>query len=113
MGPRSFDRGNASEFMLMHKAPIASMGPRSFDRGNDIHGCGIAQLRQLQWGRGLLTAEITTTSDLRGYFRDASMGPRSFDRGNEALLGATELPYELQWGRGLLTADICCIPVAW
>ncbi len=35
------------------------MGPRSFDRGNELAKLGrLKHDKRLQWGRGLLTAEI-------------------------------------------------------
>ncbi len=58
------------------------MGPRSFDRG-DIETLTVPVPRAtLQWGRGLLTAEM----------------PRA---------QSGSLPVSaLQWGRGLLTAEM-------
>src|SRR5947208_3431300 len=66
---------------------IASMGPRSGERGNSK---GLAtkrcSLAQLQWGRALVSAEIS--------------GDPAFT------LGA----YWLQWGRALVSAEIWAFP---
>ena len=83
MGPRSFNRGNVEEECPMRERPIASMGPRSFNRGNEVFAslCG-PRWRELQWGRGLSTAEMPARQLVRHRVVAASMGPRSFNRGN-------------------------------
>ena len=70
-------------------ADLASMGPGSFDPGNAASSARPLPRSPLQWGRGLLTPEISL-ADLRiGGEREASMGPGSFDPGNaKASFGA-------------------------
>ena len=103
MGPRSFNRGNGDAPSRLCRRR-ASMGPRSFNRGNgrprrpcnrrlSFNGAAVFQPRksrhgelpgvslQLQWGRGLSTAEIGSSATAMRR-RRASMGPRSFNRGN-------------------------------
>ena len=68
---------------------------------------------ELQWGRGLLAAEIERhaqrivmrlVSREMNLGRRASMGPRLVSRGNEAAPAfGTQ---QLQWGRGLLAAEM-------
>ena len=108
MGPRSFNRGNP---MASDAAPVvttgfngaavfqprkwrrrrsaraaggvASMGPRSFNRGNACWRLRfLHRPLQLQWGRGLSTAEMP------------------------GAIAARPAPPTLQWGRGLSTAEI-------
>ncbi len=86
MEPRSFDRGDR----IRSRPPVsrflvASMEPRSFDRG-DLTGllvCNQVSF-ELQWSRGLLTAETVRRIRSRHVARLASMEPRSFDRGDRA-----------------------------
>src|SRR5260221_511967 len=107
----------------------ASMGPRSWARGEPRatrtalpvsqlqwgRGLGTAEreeraplrtgIAELQWGRGLGTAERRRiTAPLREVF-DASMGPRSWDRGEEEIALSKHAAARLQWGRGLGTAE--------
>ena len=83
MGPRSFNRGNASKSAAIHRVRDASMGPRSFNRGNSTIAAQHAHGRTvLQWGRGLSTAEMTCVTRSGSELGVASMGPRSFNRGN-------------------------------
>ena len=110
MGPRSFNRGNDGTPMHSLARRAASMGPRSFNRGNRSRDEGRRHARQLQWGRGLSTAEMTdveeliaTTRRFNGaavfqprksavtptvviQARRASMGPRSFNRGDPVVV---------------------------
>ncbi len=58
------------------------MGPRSGDRGNQELAEKRLELDTLQWGRGQVTAEMTTFAYWRIGVVSASMGPRSGDRGN-------------------------------
>ena len=149
MGPRSFDRGNDGQGLVDRAEKMASMGPRSFDRGNGYYkwrrGCSLERFngaavfrprkcaadalerialhpelqwgrglstaemaapptrnafasRSLQWGRGLSTAEIPLEWHNRGLGAIASMGPRSFDRGNVRSLSSTECSREASMG---------------
>ena len=83
MGPRLVSRGNGPQLWQHKDGSLASMGPRLVSRGNNCDGtAGLAGLGPLQWGRGLLAAEILSIRGLR---------PGS---------------PELQWGRGLLAAEI-------
>jgi len=120
MGPRSFNRGNAIGQTRAYRLGRASMGPRSFNRGNAMavvyrrtwqkgfNGAAVFQPRkcmicdfevtregELQWGRGLSTAEIILQPVARTRPGRASMGPRSFNRGNELV----QQWLHLQWSR--------------
>ena len=106
------------------------MGPGSFDPGNGEALREIEEDRMLQWGRGLLTPEMSLPVEIvqridaasmgPGSFDPgnarkrilavieeyASMGPGSFDPGNSAMNRLGILPMRLQWGRGLLTPEM-------
>ncbi len=136
MGPRSFNRGNAAAHHMDAMMNSASMGPRSFNRGNVRFPTKTrAEMEQLQWGRGLSTAEMRNYWRANDGPRPASMGPRSFNRGNtgdrsaatntgEASMGPRSFNrgnngavawspasgQRLQWGRGLSTAEIRSSP---
>src|SRR5260370_313559 len=80
MGPRSFNRGNAKHLRQKHRKEwTASMGPRSFNRGNiDYESRKRTEAEQLQWGRGLSTAEMSISEDQRGYFISGFNGAAVF-----------------------------------
>ena len=133
MGPRSFNRGNfmgvgsevfgcscfngAAVFQPRKSlAAVATSGAYS----NCFNGAAVFQPRkcfhagrkedgrkELQWGRGLSTAEMPGVGVPLSVMSAASMGPRSFNRGNVGN-GSHEwgLCHALQWGRGLSTAEI-------
>ena len=84
MGPRLVSRGNRCIFLEEdgENASLASMGPRLVSRGNAICGWERGSPGQLQWGRGLLAAEIRWLMLVRC------------------------LLLSVQWGRGLLAAEI-------
>src|SRR5580658_8327530 len=79
--PRKFIRATKSG-----EGHRASMGPRSFNRGNKAAAIGkTAEQVALQWGRGLSTAEILSTSSritnpLRRFNGAAVFQPRKFAR---------------------------------
>ena len=114
MGPRLVSRGNrVTNGHLKVGNSSASMGPRLVSRGNVIRsdrtlipkyslqwGRGllaaemspgtVAERRyvdMLQWGRGLLAAEISSIVSelLDGNTKIASMGPRLVSRGNSGI----------------------------
>ena len=58
------------------------MGPRLVSRGNLNQRCAHVIRELLQWGRGLLAAEIRYYSIKFGCQYSASMGPRLVSRGN-------------------------------
>ena len=92
MGPRSRERGNALHGQdLADLDCSASMGPRSRERGNSGHSTAlrIAKLR-LQWGRALVSAEITVCCITIERSSAASMGPRSRERGNRLHVGTSD-----------------------
>jgi hypothetical protein len=82
MGPRLVSRGNGCHFGSFNAIYIASMGPRLVSRGNVEEENKRLRELLLQWGRGLLAAEITLYSL------------------------TVSLYLKLQWGRGLLAAEI-------
>ncbi len=58
MGPRSDERGNLGQRPGVHRCDLASMGPRSDERGNSP-ACHIGcNMKMLQWGRALMSAEM-------------------------------------------------------
>ncbi len=58
------------------------MGPRSLDRGEAAGSMwAVNKLFELQWGRGLWTAERRNGDVALYHLVKASMGPRSLDRG--------------------------------
>jgi len=59
----------------------------------------------LQWGRGLLAAEIYIWTYVCSKCT-ASMGPRLISRGDSFTVATFRLRWPLQWGRGLLAAEI-------
>src|SRR5438132_143955 len=71
MGPRSRDRGVLRAAAATTRWRIASMGPRSRDRGVDWFVQHFFSMSaQLQWGRGLATAECPPLQHLCGqWFR--------------------------------------------
>ncbi len=91
------------------------MGPRLVSRGN-VHRPvdESAMLRQLQWGRGLLAAEM------RRRIHRVEHAERQLQWGRGLL--AAEMsswtasrrcePIQLQWGRGLLAAEITSSVIA-
>src|SRR5260221_428108 len=84
MGPRLVSRGNPPYKPTCSNILTASMGPRLVSRGNDLPEIAIKFGHpQLQWGRGLLAAEISRVNGSSGTSTiPASMGPRLVSRGN-------------------------------
>ncbi len=85
MGPRLVSRGNyPAGKQTKFTNEIASMGPRLVSRGNVREVISrLLDQTGLQWGRGLLAAEISQKS------------------GHELAISSL-----LQWGRGLLAVEI-------
>ncbi len=86
------------------------MEPRSFDRGDNKARLNRKRLFQLQWSRGLLTAET-------GWPARHPVAKRSWLQWSRGLLTAETSSVaittigrpSLQWSRGLLTAEtLCC-----
>src|SRR5260221_254791 len=132
LGPRR--GGGAHRCSLLENT--ASMGPRSWDRGEPRATRTALPVSQLQWGRGLGTAERGERAPLRTVIaqlewgrglgtaesslphghdcteRMASMGPRSWDRGEHGpRLGAVGHALASMgprsWDRGEVTARHC------
>ena len=106
------------------------MGPRRVSRGNEESYRFHVYKALLQWGRGVLAAEITVATLQTELSSVASMGPRRVSRGNMhsryalalsviASMGPRRVSrgnrkYDrrrdrgilLQWGRGVLAAEI-------
>ncbi len=119
MGPRSWDRGErAARGGARSHRFRASMGPRSWDRGERAAADALACVCELQWGRGLGTAErqprcppLTSTHNDR-FNGAAVLGPRRASSPPGRRLANNSL----QWGRGLGTAErwtlrprTCCV----
>ena len=60
MGPRTSIRGNPEAVALVQAEFLASMGPRTSIRGNASSCFDIQQENELQWGRGLPSAETNS-----------------------------------------------------
>ena len=112
MGPRSFNRGNRPAPDRAKGVVMASMGPRSFNRGNahdrqQRRAAGV----QLQWGRGLSTAEMPVLYGLVWRVTRWLQWGRGLSTAEikEAVPLKKEV-VELQWGRGLSTAEISNLP---
>ena len=84
MGPRRVSRGNSPRIHRDERAARTSMGPRRVSRGNMAErGTAIHSAIELQWGRGVLAAEIPKLKRrLRNRSMPTSMGPRRVSRGN-------------------------------
>ncbi len=84
------------------------MGPRSFDRGNALGS--LAQNSNqtgLQWGRGLLTAEMAPPTHRTFTWRWLQWGRGLLTAEMPGLFAAPPaFCTTLQWGRGLLTAEM-------
>ena len=59
MGPRLVSRGNTNRDRHIGEHCLASMGPRLVSRGNPSDVMRQRLNHGLQWGRGLLAAEIS------------------------------------------------------
>ena len=107
MEPRSFDRGGEGRASTPAPPVLASMEPRSFDRGGSPPRWSVLSVLQLQWSRGLSTAEGARVRHRLAERADASMEPRSFDRGGPSRPRQRVFPSSrsLQWSRGLSTAE--------
>ncbi len=106
MGPRSWDRGELAGDSDAKIPSQPSMGPRSWDRGEVVPATASHPAINLQWGRGLGTAESQVDGIDARHPHGPSMGPRSWDRGERLARGRRELAAAaLQWGRGLGTAE--------
>ena len=86
MGPRSFNRGNADGCSLDRSSTRASMGPRSFNRGNARRFGRRDRCRQLQWGRGLSTAEMARLANRCQHSRYVYRFERLLSRGHVGIL---------------------------
>src|SRR5260221_208257 len=106
VGRRSWDRGERKA-VLVHRVAhdpfngAGVWGPgREYPRHTPLSSTG-----NLQWGRGLGTAERLAHA-LRTLRHDRpSMGPRSWDRGGHNIWCCHRRTQHLQWGRGLGTAE--------
>ena len=83
MGPRSFNRGNEVTLAVKEERERQLQWGRGLSTAemNQI-GQVLIGLAKLQWGRGLSTAEICSQRRETAGLDKASMGPRSFNRGN-------------------------------
>ncbi len=83
------------------------MGPRSFNRGR--RGCKPHQdktIDQLQWGRGLSTAEgFSEVVSLHVHQNGLQWGRGLSTAEGLVLMAKTLASNLLQWGRGLSTAE--------
>jgi len=78
------------------------MGPRLISRGDDPSSDARKAVRELQWGRGLLAAEIKNLRG-QGLSDNASMGPRLISRGDAASARQAHSYAEASMGPGLIS----------
>jgi len=82
MGPRTYIRGNKRLLNTQQNLKQLQWG-RGLTSAETPRRCGCAYGPwALQWGRGLTSAETLTHSSLLSGFEAASMGPRTYIRGN-------------------------------
>jgi len=108
MGPRSFNRGNRCSSRLSLCPLLSFNGAAVFQPRKFVTLLnGILSELQLQWGRGLSTAEIGPALSpaehaTPGFNGAAVFQPRKSGAGRVPSSGVEGL----QWGRGLSTAEI-------
>ena len=108
MGPPTFIGGNRILADRPELSPsIASMGPPTFIGGNNLRADEVAEIRRLQWGRRLSSAEIWNSSKRRSPSMALQWGRRlssaEMSRKNRISCGRF---VKLQWGRRLSSAEI-------
>src|SRR5437899_634274 len=106
MGPRSDERGNAAKNFPAIAAQVASMGPRSDERGNAATAFTFCNSALLQWGRALMSAEITERREFGQQLRALQWGRALMSAEMPIIKLPCFLGEVLQWGRALMSAEM-------